>query len=180
MKSPVIPAVETVGLSKRFGNFDALADLNLTIPAGSIFGLLGPNGAGKTTFIRTMLGFLFPTGGHARVFGHDPAIDPVGVRQLVSYLPAEARLPREMRGHSVLKFFAQMQRQGDLARSLQVADRLGLDLKRMVSFMSTGMRQKLAIAAVLGSHAPLVILDEPTANLDVSASRSVGDRRSSR
>lgn len=166
MNETSLAAVETIGLSKRYGSFDALADLNLTIPSGSIFGLLGPNGAGKTTFIRLLLGFLYPTGGKAMILGCNPVADPVGVRQMVSYLPAEARLPREMRGHSVLKFFAEMQLQGDLERSLRVADQVGLDLKRLVSFMSTGMRQKLAIAAVLGSHAPLIILDEPTANLD--------------
>ncbi len=101
MNSTSRAAVETIGLSKRFGSFDALADLQLTVPAGSIFGLLGPNGAGKTTFIRLLLGFLYPTSGQALVLGRDPVTDPVGVRQLVSYLPAEARLPREMRGHSV-------------------------------------------------------------------------------
>lgn len=159
-------AVKAVGLSKRYGSFDALADLNLSIPAGEVFGLLGPNGAGKTTFIRTLLGFLFPTSGRVLVMGLDPVIDPVRVRKMVSYLPGDARLPREMRGTGVLRFFADMQAQGDLKRSLHIAERLDLDLKRFVGFMSTGMRQKLAIAAVMGSHAPLLILDEPTANLD--------------
>ncbi len=90
MNSTSRAAVETIGLSKRFGSFDALADLQLTVPAGSIFGLLGPNGAGKTTFIRLLLGFLYPTSGQSLVLGRDPVTDPVGVRQLVSYLPAEA------------------------------------------------------------------------------------------
>jgi ABC-2 type transport system ATP-binding protein len=159
-------AVRAIGLSKRFGTFDALADLHLSIPAGKVFGLLGPNGAGKTTFIRTLLGFLYPTGGRVLVMGLDPVVDPVGVRKLVSYLPGDARLPREMRGAGVLRFFADMQAQGDLKRSIGIAERLELDLKRFVGFMSTGMRQKLAIAAVMGSHAPILILDEPTANLD--------------
>jgi len=159
-------AVQAIGLSKRYGTFDALADLDLTISAGEVFGLLGPNGAGKTTFIRTLLGFLFPTGGRVLVNGIDPVINPVAVRGQVSYLPGDARLPREMRGLGVLRFFADMQAQGDLRRSLEIADRLELDLKRFVGFMSTGMRQKLAIAAVMGSHAPILILDEPTANLD--------------
>lgn len=159
-------AVQAIGLSKRYGDFDALADLDLSIPTGEVFGLLGPNGAGKTTFIRTMLGFIFPTAGSVVLMGLDPVIDPVGVRKLVSYLPGDVRLPREMRGTSVLKFFSDMQTDGDLNRSLEVADRLELDLRRFVGFMSTGMRQKLAIAAVMGSRAPILILDEPTANLD--------------
>ena len=164
----VVPdaAVQAISLSKRYGTFDALTDLNLTIQQGHVFGLLGPNGAGKTTFIRTLLGFIHATSGQVLVMGVDPAVDPVKVKQFVSYLPGDARLPREMRGRAVLRFFAEMQAEGDLERSLQVAERLELDLKRFVGFMSTGMRQKLAIAAVLGSHAPLLILDEPTANLD--------------
>ena len=161
-----LPAVRTVGLGKRYGDFEALADLDLTIPRGEVFGLLGPNGAGKTTLIRTLLGFIHRTSGHAEVMGIDPAIDSVAVRRQVSYLPGDARLPRHMRGHSVLKFFADIQPEGDLDHSLAIAERLELDLRRMVSFMSTGMRQKLAIAAVIGSRAPLLILDEPTANLD--------------
>jgi len=163
---PVRTAVQAIHLSKQYGSFAALTDLSLSIPQGQVFGLLGPNGAGKTTFLRTLLGFLFPTGGRVQVMGIDPVVDPVGVRQLVSYLPGDARLPREMRGHAVLRFFADMQVQGDLKRSLQIAERLELDLRRFVGFMSTGMRQKLALAAVMGSHAPLLILDEPTANLD--------------
>jgi ABC-2 type transport system ATP-binding protein len=160
------PAVQTKALCKRYGDFQALVDLDLTIARGEVFGLLGPNGAGKTTLIRTLLGFIHRTSGRAEVMGIDPAIDSVAVRRHVSYLPGDARLPRHMRGHSVLKFFADIQPEGDLNKSLAIADRLELDLRRMVSFMSTGMRQKLAIAAVIGSRAPLLILDEPTANLD--------------
>ena len=165
-RAAVRAAVQAIGLSKTYGSFAALTDLSLSIPEGQVFGLLGPNGAGKTTLLRTLLGFLFPTGGRVQVMGIDPVIDPVAVRQLVSYLPGDARLPREMRGHGVLRFFSDMQVNGDLKRSLQIAERLELDLRRFVGFMSTGMRQKLAIAAVMGSHAPLLILDEPTANLD--------------
>jgi len=160
------PAVCTDRLGKRYGNFNALIDLTLTVPQGEVFGLLGPNGAGKTTLIRTLLGFLHRTSGEAQVMGIDPVGDSVAVRRQVSYLPGDARLPRQMRGRGVLRFFADIQPEGDLEHSLAVADRLELDLRRHVGFMSTGMRQKLAIAAVLGSRAPLLILDEPTANLD--------------
>ncbi len=160
------PAVQAIALTKRYGSFAALKDLNLTIPTGQVFGLLGPNGAGKTTLIRTLLGFIFPTSGQALVMGIDPVADAVAVKKLVSYLPGDARLPREMRGSGILRFFAEMQVNGDFQRSLEIANRLELDLGRYVGFMSTGMRQKLAIAAVMGSKAPVLILDEPTANLD--------------
>lgn len=158
--------VETVGLTKRYGDLDALRDCTVRAREGEVFGLLGPNGAGKTTLIRLLLGFIRPTAGLARVGGIDVAEDSVGVRRLVSYLPGDARLPRHMRGHRVLSFFARMQPSGDERRSLEVAERLELDLTRRVAFMSTGMRQKLALSVVLGPHTPILILDEPTANLD--------------
>lgn len=159
-------AVRTEQLGKRYGSFAALVDLTLQVERGEVFGLLGPNGAGKTTLLRTLLGFLHRTSGKAEVMGIDPAVDSVAVRRHVSYLPGDARLPRHMRGRAVLRFFAEIQPAGDLENCLAIADRLELDLRRYVGFMSTGMRQKLAIAAVIGSRAPLLILDEPTANLD--------------
>ena len=153
-------------LTKRYGDFTALDDCRLEVVRGEVFGLLGPNGAGKTTLIRLMLGFLQPTAGRCLVDGFDPHVDGVGLRERVAYLPGDARLPRHMRGGGVLKFFAEMHPAGDLERSLEVADRLELQTGRRVGFMSTGMRQKLALSVVLGLATPLLILDEPTANLD--------------
>ncbi|MCA9137464.1 MAG: ABC transporter ATP-binding protein, partial [Planctomycetales bacterium] len=133
----------------------------------------GPNGAGKTTLIRSLLGYLKTTGGSAQVCGADPAVDSVRVRQNVSYLPGDARLPRHMRGDGVLQFFANLHPAGDLRKSRSIADALELDTRRHVGMMSTGMRQKLALAVVLGPVTPLMILDEPTANLDPSVRATV-------
>lgn len=165
--------VATVGLTKRFGSFPALTDCSIRVQRGEVFGLLGPNGAGKTTFLRLLLGFLFPSAGRAMIDGIDSVEDSVAVRRVVSYLPGDARLPRHMKGRSVLAFFAEMQPDGDLDRSLAVADRLELDLKPRVAFMSTGMRQKVALSVVLGARTPLLILDEPTANLDPTVRAAV-------
>lgn len=158
--------VRTRDLTKRYGSFQALTKCNLEVRSGEIFGLLGPNGAGKSTLIRLLLGYLHVTSGSCEVVGQDPEIDSVAVRRGVAYLPGDARLPRHMRGDGLLKFFSQMHPLGDLKRSLEVAERLELDLSRRVAFMSTGMRQKLALAVVFGPRTPLLILDEPTANLD--------------
>ncbi len=159
-------AIEAQKLSKIYRSVGALVECDLAIPTGKIFGLLGPNGAGKTTLLRTVLGFLKPTSGKATLRGFDCETQSVQVRQQVSYLPGEARLYRAMRGQAVLELFSGLQYHGSLEQSLATAKRLELDLTRRVMFMSTGMRQKLAIAIVLGSRAPVVILDEPTANLD--------------
>lgn len=159
-------AVETVELTKRFADVTALDHCNLRVDAGEVFGLLGPNGAGKSTLLRLLLGFLYPTSGTATIFGLDIVRQSLEVKRRLSYLPGDARLPRHMKARSVLEFFAGIHPDGDLERSLQIADRLQLDLSRRVAFMSTGMRQKAALAAVLGNRTPLLILDEPTANLD--------------
>lgn len=171
--SPADALVRIEGLTKRYGDFFALRECTVEVAAGEVFGLLGPNGAGKTTLLRLLMGYLFPTAGRATIGGLDVTRSSVAVRRLVSYLPGDARLPRHMRARSVLEFFAQMQPDGDLARSLDVADRLELELNRRVAFMSTGMRQKLALAVVLGARTPLLVLDEPTANLDPTVRSSI-------
>ncbi|QEG41577.1 ABC transporter ATP-binding protein [Roseimaritima ulvae] len=165
--------VQTEGLTKRYGDFHALRDCSVEVAAGEVFGLLGPNGAGKTTLLRLLMGYLFPTSGRATIGGLDVTRNSVAVRRMVSYLPGDARLPRHMRARSVLEFFAQMQPDGDLTRSLDVANQLELELNRRVAFMSTGMRQKLALAVVLGARTPLLVLDEPTANLDPTVRSSI-------
>ena len=158
--------VQTHELTKRFGDFTALDHCSIDVVRGEIFGLLGPNGAGKSTLIRLLLGFLAPTAGHSLIDGCDPTVDGVGLRRRVAYLPGDARLPRHMRGSGVLKFFADIHPFGDLDQSRRVAELLELDTTRRVGFMSTGMRQKLALSVVFGVNTPLLILDEPTANLD--------------
>jgi len=158
--------VETKNLTKHYGAFPALVECSLSIARGEIFGLLGPNGSGKSTFLRLLMGFLRPTSGEARIDGLDCYRESVEVHRRVSYLPGDVRLFRQMRGRDVLRFFAEVRGGHDLERSLALADRLELDLTRRVIFCSTGMRQKLALSAVLSADVRLLILDEPTANLD--------------
>jgi ABC-2 type transport system ATP-binding protein len=164
--------VRTAALTKRYGDFAALDACTLDVREGEVFGLLGPNGAGKTTLLRTLLGYLAATSGSATVAGFDCGSQSLEVRARTAYLPGEARLFRRMNGSGVLDFFAGLRRECRRGTATAVADRLGLDCSRKVSQMSTGMRQKLALAVVLATEVPLVILDEPTANLDPTA-RSV-------
>ena len=145
----------------------------MSVERGEVFGLLGPNGAGKTTLLRLLLGYLRPTSGSATIDGFDCEKHSLEVRRQTAYLPGEARLFRASRGREVLRFFAEVRRGGSLKRSLQIAERLELDLSRFVAFMSTGMRQKLALAVTLAADTPLLILDEPTANLDPSVRASI-------
>ena len=158
--------VETDSLTKLYGSFAALRDCTLAVNGGEVFGLLGPNGAGKTTLIRSLMGFLKPTSGSAKIDGFDCTLDSVAVHARVAYLPGDARLFRRMRGTEVLRFFADARADGDYKKSRNLASRLDLDISRRVGMMSTGMRQKLALAATLATNATVMILDEPTANLD--------------
>ncbi len=170
--SVVKPLVATHSLTKIYGPLRALDECTLEVGKGEIFGLLGPNGAGKTTLIRLLLGFLQPSSGQATIAGLDCRRQSVAVRRQVAYLPAEAALFPQMRGREVLRFFAEI-RGDSIERSLAIAQRLELDLTRSVGFMSTGMKQKLALAATLGADVLLYILDEPTANLDPSVRSTV-------
>jgi ABC-2 type transport system ATP-binding protein len=159
--------IETSGLTKTYGAVAALRDCSLAVESGEVFGLLGPNGAGKTTLLRLLIGYLRPSAGWAKLAGFDCQRQSVAVRRHVAYLPAEAAIFPQMRGRDVLRFFAEIRPGGgDERRSLALAERLELDLSRRVAMMSTGMKQKLALAATLAADTPVYILDEPTANLD--------------
>jgi ABC-2 type transport system ATP-binding protein len=165
--------VQTDGLSKQYGSFHALDDCKLNVFEGEVFGLLGPNGSGKTTLIRLLMGYLKPTRGWGKIDGLDCYIDSVAVHARLSYLPAEVRLFPNMRGRDILRFFAHMHPSGDYQRAISLADRLELDLSRMVAFCSTGMKQKIALVATMAARTPLVILDEPTSALDPTIRREV-------
>ena len=164
MTSPHL--IRTTGLTKRFGNFTALSDVTLDISRGEVFGLLGPNGAGKSTLIRTLMGFLKPTAGDATIGGLDCYNRRVEAHQDVTYLPGDARLYGLMRAKFLIKQFCGLRSNASVERALEIADRLELNLQRWVGLMSTGMRQKLALSVCLAVDCPLIILDEPTANLD--------------
>jgi ABC-2 type transport system ATP-binding protein len=151
----------------------ALSDCSLEASRGEIVGLLGPNGSGKTTLLRLLMGFLKPSAGRATIEGLDCYRQSVEVHRRISYLPGEARLFRHLNGRETLEFFAKLRPSASLERSLKLASRLQLDLSRRVRQMSTGMRQKLALAVALTPDVPLVILDEPTANLDPTVRREV-------
>ena len=169
----ISPIVETHALTKNYGRLSALDDCTLSVQRGEVFGLLGPNGSGKTTLLRLLMGFLRPTRGRATIANRDCFNDSVAVHAAVSYLPGDVRLVRGMRGRDVLAFFARLRGERQPVRGVQLAERLGLDVSRKVAQMSTGMRQKLALAAVLAVDVPLLILDEPTSNLDPTVRSTV-------
>jgi len=166
--------ITTENLTKRYGDFTALDDFSLQIHQGEVFGLLGPNGSGKTTTIRLLLGLLRPTQGGARVSGFDCWHQSLQVRQLVSFLPGELRLPGSMSGLAFIRFLCDLREGDGFDRAVAIADQvMKLNLKRKVRAYSTGMKQKLAIAVAFADPVDVLILDEPTSALDPSARAEV-------
>ncbi len=169
-----MPILQTESLGKCYREFWALRECSLAVEGGQVFGLLGPNGAGKSTLLRLLLGFLRPSAGKAAIAGFDCQEQRLAVHERVSYLPGEARLFPTYRGREALRLLAALRGpRGRFEVARTIARSLGLDLEKRVQQLSTGMRQQLALAAVLAADTPLVILDEPTANLDPTARRAV-------
>jgi ABC-2 type transport system ATP-binding protein len=166
--TPSAAAIETRGLTKHYGSIEALTDLTLEVDRGEIFGFLGPNGAGKSTMIRTLLGFLHPTGGEASVLGMDIRDASVEIRRLTGYLPGGVALYDALTGEQVLDHLVRLQGR-PAKRRAELCDRLGMrgpDLRRRVRDYSRGMRQKIGIIQALQHDPELAILDEPSEGLD--------------
>src|SRR5262245_60417266 len=156
------PLLSTDNLTKDYGPVRALDSLSLTISPGEVVGLLGPNGSGKTTALRLVLGFLQPTAGTARVGGFDCWTKSVEVRKLVSYLPGELRLYEGMTGRRLVRFLADLRGQPVGPECDALAKQLDIDLDVPLTRMSSGMKRKGALVAVLVPAVPLVMRDGPT------------------
>ena len=160
------PAIELVGLTKRFGRTLAVNNLSLNIPRGSTFGLLGPNGAGKSTTLKMLMGMLSPTAGQARVLGIDVADDPTEIKQRVGYVPEVHSIYRWMRVREVLGFCKSCFRSWNDQTCREILDLFGLDLEKKVKHLSKGMQTKLALVLAVSHDSELLLLDEPLSGLD--------------
>ncbi|MEM2196260.1 MAG: ABC transporter ATP-binding protein [Sulfolobales archaeon] len=168
-------AVDVTDLTKVYpGGVRGVDGLTFRVSIGEIYGLLGPNGSGKTTTLRIIATLLKPTKGSVKVFGYDTVLNAVEVRKLLSYLPEEAGAYRDLTGLDFIKFMLGVRLEGReldeaIEEAISIAD-LGSDIKRPIRGYSKGMKRLLALSTVLASGSKLVILDEPTAGLDVERS----------
>jgi ABC-2 type transport system ATP-binding protein len=153
-------------LSKTYGTLLALDRLDLQVSAGEIVGILGPNGSGKSTALRLLLGFLRPSAGRATIADHDCWHDGAAARRQVAYLPGELRLYENMTGRQLVRFLSALRGQPLGDRLDALARRFAIDLDRPIADLSSGMKRKIALLAVLLPETPLLILDEPTNTLD--------------
>ena len=162
------PAIEAFGLVKNFGATRAVDGIDLSVPAGSIYGVLGPNGAGKTTTLRMLLGIIDPDAGHRHVLGHER---PLEAAQLVGYLPEERGLYPSMTAREAIAFMGAL-RGLPLAEGRRRADALleehglGHAAKKAVRTLSKGMAQTVQLLGTLIHEPKLIVLDEPFSGLD--------------
>jgi len=158
-------------LSKRFGTFRALDRIRFEVRRGEVVGFLGPNGAGKSTTMRILTCFISPTDGTAKVHGHDVFDEPLEVRRKIGYLPQRAPLYQDMRVWDYLRFVAQMRGLDDVtfkSRMRKIVEVCGLAqvLGKDIRTLSHGYRQRVGLGQALVHDPPILILDEPTSDLD--------------
>jgi len=178
-RSGTVP-LETIELSKRFGERLAVDRLTISIGPGEIYCLLGPNGAGKTTTINLFLGFLEPTSGTVRIGGLDVARNPVETKHHVAYIPEQVMLYRNLTGLENLRYFSRLAGRGEYTDKELLALLVSAGLpaeaaKARVNTYSKGMRQKVGIAMAVAKKAEALLLDEPTSGLDPKASNEFSE-----
>src|SRR5206468_4865759 len=174
------PIVAAQGLTKRYGDFTAVAGIDLAVEAGEVFGLLGPNGAGKTTTIKMLVTLLPPDGGTATVGGYSITRQAEEVRRLIGYVPQSLSADGTLTGFENLWVFAKLYdvpRREQRSRVDEALAFMGLGkaAHRMVRTYSGGMVRRLEIAQTLIHRPQVLFLDEPTIGLDPVARRVVWD-----
>src|SRR5580704_3270846 len=170
-------AVHIENLSKRFGDFTAVADLNLDVQAGEIFGFLGPNGAGKSTTIRVLCGLMAPTSGRAVVGGFDVSVHPEEVKRRIGYMSQKFSLYDDLTVKENIAFFAGVygvSPEKFPARLEFVLKMAELEDKQdmLTRLLSGGWKQRLALGCAILHEPPILFLDEPTSGVDPIARRN--------
>lgn len=164
-------AIEITGITKRFGQFEALRGIDLRIEQGEFFALLGPNGAGKSTLINLLAGLLQPTSGNIRIMGHDVQADYQRARNALGVVPQELVFDPFFNVREMLRFQAGYFGHGpeNDAWVDEVIEGLGLTDKAHTNMrkLSGGMKRRALIAQALAHKPPVIVLDEPTAGVDV-------------
>ena len=175
--------IELQHLSKRFGGrkvdpVQALDDLSLSVPAGSLYGLLGPNGAGKTTALRILCTLLAPDAGQVQVAGVDALAEPRTVRRLLGYVAQDVAIDKILSGRELLHLQADLHHMGAadrLARTAELIELLAMEawIDRRCGSYSGGMRRRLDLAAGLLHRPRVLVLDEPTVGLDIESRATI-------
>ncbi len=171
-------ALQVRNLTRWFGDFIAVNNLNLEVRRGSFFGFLGPNGAGKSTTIKMLTGLLAPTDGQIELLGHDLAADSIAVKRLIGVVPEDLNLFDRLTGAEYLTFVGRMheldrqviaERTAELLHIMELEDKP----KSLLIEYSHGMRKKISLAAALLHNPQMLFLDEPFEGVDAVAARTI-------
>ena len=158
--------IETNNLCKSYGKSRGIIDLNLKIKEGEIFGFVGPNGAGKSTTIRTLLNFIFPTSGSAKILGKDIVKESSEIKKYIGYVPSEVKFYDEVKVKDIIKYSASFYNNVNQEEVDKLYKILDVDINKKMSELSLGNKKKVAIVQALIHKPKLLILDEPTNGLD--------------
>ena len=160
------PILECQKLTKKYGNFFALSNVDLSLERGKIVGLLGPNGSGKTTLIKLANGLLTPTEGHIMINGLEPG---PATKKIVSYLPDHSFFNGHMKVKHLMAYYADFYRNFSTERALKMLDALEIDKDKRLNALSKGAQEKVQLVLVMSRDADLYILDEPIGGVDPAA-----------
>ena len=158
--------IETNNLCKSYGKSRGIIDVNLKIKEGEIFGFVGPNGAGKSTTIRTLLNFIFPTSGSAKILGKDIVKESSEIKKYIGYVPSEVKFYDEVKVKDIIKYSASFYNNVSQEEVDKLYKILDVDINKKMSELSLGNKKKVAIVQALIHRPKLLILDEPTNGLD--------------
>ena len=160
------PILECQKLTKKYGNFFALSNVDLSLERGKIVGLLGPNGSGKTTLIKLANGLLTPSDGHIMINGLEPG---PATKKIVSYLPDHSFFNGHMKVKHLMAYYADFYRNFSTERALKMLDALEIDKDKRLNALSKGAQEKVQLVLVMSRDADLYILDEPIGGVDPAA-----------
>jgi ABC-2 type transport system ATP-binding protein len=159
-------AIETRNLGRKFGKFEAVKSVSLSVPRGTVFGLLGVNGAGKSTIIKMIMGHLRPTAGEVRVLGRALGEDLIDIRRRVAYVSENRYLYEWMTVEESVRFTRAFHETWDDKKAADLLKRFSLPSEKKVRQLSRGNRARLCLLLALSFSPELIILDEPTSGLD--------------
>ncbi|EEH98992.1 ABC transporter ATP-binding protein [Clostridium tertium] len=159
-------AINITNLTKSYGKSRGIKNVNLEIKEGEIYGFIGPNGAGKSTTIKTLLNFIFPTSGSAKILGKDIVSESKLIKEFTSYVPSEVRYYSDVKVKDILNYAASFFDYYDDQYLNELCSELEVELDKKIEELSLGNKKKVAIVQALLSNPKIVILDEPTNGLD--------------